>query len=76
MDPTYQEELLMKGRLTVTLNAQGDICSIQKGGGSGMLSTDIMKCLRIASTKVANVTVALKKAVSSSFFPCWKLIII
>lgn len=52
----------MRGRLTVILNIHGDICAIQKGGGVGVTSSDIMRCLRNASTKVADVTVSLKKA--------------
>ncbi|KAI5061970.1 hypothetical protein GOP47_0022509 [Adiantum capillus-veneris] len=62
MDPSYKEELVMKGRLTVTMNVHGDICAVQKGGGVGVSSGEIMRCLRIASTKVADVTSSLKKA--------------
>lgn len=68
MDPSYKEELLMRGRLTVVLNVHGDICAIQKGGGIGVTPSDILRCLRIASTKVADVTSSLKKAVSIHFF--------
>ncbi|KAH7277291.1 hypothetical protein KP509_39G044100 [Ceratopteris richardii] len=62
VDPSYKEELVMKGRLTVTMNVHGDICSVQKGGGVGVSSGEIMRCLRIAATKVADVTSSLKKA--------------
>ncbi|MCO5603313.1 hypothetical protein L7F22_057462 [Adiantum nelumboides] len=62
MDPSYKEELVMKGRLTVIMNIHGDICAIQKGGGVGVSSAEIMRCLRIASTKVADITSSLKKA--------------
>lgn len=62
MDPSYREELVMKGRLTVTMNVHGDICAVQKGGGVGVSSSEIMRCLRIASTKVADITLLLKKA--------------
>lgn len=65
MDPSYKEELLMRGRLTVILNVHGDICAIQKGGGVGVTPSDILRCLQIASTKVADVTLSLKKAVEA-----------
>lgn len=61
LDPSYKEELVMRGRLTVTLDVQGDICAIQKGGGVGVTCSDILRCLRIASTKVADITTYLKK---------------
>ena len=67
MDPSYREELVMKGRLTVTMNVHGDICTVQKGGGIGIRSSEIMRCLRIASTKVLEITSSLKKAVSIHF---------
>ena len=67
MDPSYREELVMKGRLTVTMNVHGDICTVQKGGGVGIRSSEIMRCLRIASTKVVEITSSLKKAVSIHF---------
>ena len=67
MDPSYREELVMKGRLTVTMNVHGDICTVQKGGGIGIRSSEIMRCLRIASTKVVEITSSLKKAVSIHF---------
>ncbi|MCO5570591.1 hypothetical protein L7F22_024316 [Adiantum nelumboides] len=63
MDPTYKEELLMRGRLTIILNVDGDICAIQKAGGIGVSSCDILHCLQNASTKIAEVTSSLRKAV-------------
>ncbi|KAI5077154.1 hypothetical protein GOP47_0006978 [Adiantum capillus-veneris] len=65
MDPSFKEELLMRGRLTIILDINGDICAIQKAGGVGVSSCDILHCLRIASTKVAEVTSSLRKAVEA-----------
>lgn len=64
IDPTHHEEAVMGGRMTTTLNANGDICAIQKAGGEGVLQSVIMQCLRIASVKAGDVTEKLKKAVS------------
>lgn len=65
IDPTHHEEAVMGGRMTTTLNANGDICAIQKAGGEGVLQSVIMQCLRIASVKAGDVTEKLKKAVDS-----------
>ncbi|KAF1002863.1 hypothetical protein AG4045_001414 [Apium graveolens] len=37
IDPTHYEETVMGGRMTVTLNTNGDVCAIQKAGGDGVL---------------------------------------
>ncbi|XP_038879560.1 exosome complex component RRP45B-like isoform X3 [Benincasa hispida] len=51
IDPTHYEEAVMGGRMTVTLNANNDVCAIQKAGGEGVLQSVIMQCLRIACVK-------------------------
>ncbi|KAL3620364.1 hypothetical protein CASFOL_035276 [Castilleja foliolosa] len=63
IDPTHFEEAVMGGRLTATLNTNGDVCAIQKAGGEGVLQSVIMQCLRIASVKAADITDKIKKAV-------------
>ncbi|KAK8480752.1 hypothetical protein V6N12_021116 [Hibiscus sabdariffa] len=35
IDPTHNEEAVMAGRMIATINANGDICAIQKAGGEG-----------------------------------------
>lgn len=60
----------MGGRLTATLNANGDICAIQKAGGDGVMQSVIMQCLRIASVKAADITAKIKKAVRYSLPIC------
>lgn len=65
VDPTYNEEAIMKGRMTVTLNTNGDVCSIQKAGGVGVMQSVVMQCLRIASVKAADITSKIKNAVES-----------
>ncbi|KAL6563753.1 hypothetical protein OROGR_002712 [Orobanche gracilis] len=62
IDPSHFEEAVMGGKLTATLNANGDICAIQKAGGEGILQSVIMQCLRIASVKAVDITGKLKKA--------------
>uniref|UniRef100_A0A7N0RI82 Protein ECERIFERUM 7 n=2 Tax=Kalanchoe fedtschenkoi TaxID=63787 RepID=A0A7N0RI82_KALFE len=65
IDPTHKEEAVMKGRLTATLNTNGDVCAIQKGGGIGVLQSVVLQCLRIASVKAADMTSKIKDAVES-----------
>lgn len=55
----------MGGRMTVTLNTNGDVCAIQKAGGDGILQSVIMQCLRIASVKAGDISSKIKNAVSS-----------
>jgi exosome complex component RRP45 len=63
IDPTYKEEAVMGGRMTATINSNGDVCSIQKAGGEGVMSSVIMQCLRIASVKAADITSKIKNEV-------------
>lgn len=64
IDPTHKEEFVMGGRLTATMNSNGDVCMVQKPGGEGIMSSIVMQCLRIASVKAADITSKLKNAVS------------
>ncbi|KAG8059019.1 hypothetical protein GUJ93_ZPchr0002g24948 [Zizania palustris] len=65
IDPTYKEEAVMGGRMTATINSNGDVCAIQKAGGEGVMSSVIMQCLRIASVKAADITSKIKNEVNS-----------
>ncbi|CAM6021921.1 unnamed protein product [Sphagnum balticum] len=63
LDPSLKEELVMGGRLTFTVNTHGEVCAVQKGGGVGVSASELMRCLRLASTKAAVLTETLKKVV-------------
>ncbi|KAL5208116.1 hypothetical protein ABZP36_032551 [Zizania latifolia] len=65
IDPTYKEEAVMGGRMTATINSNGDVCAIQKAGGEGVMSSVIMQCLRIASVKATDITSKIKNEVNS-----------
>ncbi|KAJ6807994.1 exosome complex component RRP45A-like [Iris pallida] len=65
IDPSYKEEAVMGGRMTATLNSNGDVCSIQKAGGEGVTSSTVMQCLRDASMKAADITRKIKNAVDA-----------
>ncbi|XP_050237809.1 exosome complex component RRP45A-like [Mercurialis annua] len=66
VDPTHNEEAVMKGRMTITVNANGDICAIQKAGGEGVMQSRIMHCLRLASRNAESITKKIKDAVEAS----------
>ncbi|GAY53304.1 hypothetical protein CUMW_148260 [Citrus unshiu] len=67
IDPTHHEEAVMAGRMTATLNANGDVCAIQKPGGEGVLQSVIMQCLRLSSRMAGDMTKKIKDAVSFCF---------
>ncbi|KAK2364051.1 exosome complex component RRP42 [Trifolium repens] len=62
LDPTYHEEAVMTGRMTATLNANGDVCAIQKPGGQEISQRVIMHCLRLAHVKAGDMTAKIKDA--------------
>ncbi|KAG9443822.1 hypothetical protein H6P81_015162 [Aristolochia fimbriata] len=63
VDPTYKEEAVMGGKMTVTMNNNGDVCAIQKAGGEGVLQSVVMQCLRISAVKAADITAKIKTSV-------------
>ncbi|XP_010266625.1 PREDICTED: exosome complex component RRP45B-like [Nelumbo nucifera] len=63
IDPTHNEEAVMGGRMTATLNTNGDVCAVQKAGGEGVMQSVIMQCLRIASVTATDITSKIKNAV-------------
>lgn len=65
VDPTHYEEAIMRGRLTATINASGDICAIQKAGGIGIMQSGVMQCLRVAAVKAVDIASKIKTAVES-----------
>ncbi|XP_060216060.1 exosome complex component RRP45A-like [Lycium barbarum] len=65
IDPTHYEEAVMGGRMSVTLNANGDVCAIQKAGRQGVMQSVVMQCLRIASVKAGDITSKIKTTVES-----------
>jgi exosome complex component RRP42 len=63
LDAGLDEEEVMDARLTMTMDKDGKICAIQKGGGSGYFTKeDISEAAKIAQKK----TVELRKIVVKS----------
>jgi exosome complex component RRP42 len=56
MDTELDEEQVMDARLTITLNKDGHVCAMQKGGGSGYFTKEeILEAVKIASEKTAEL---------------------
>lgn len=66
LDPSLLETQLCTGILTLTLNAQNEICVFNKAGGEALSVEEIMRIVGIAKKRVAEidstVRAALKKA--------------
>jgi exosome complex component RRP42 len=56
MDTELDEEQVMDARLTITMNKDGHVCAMQKGGGSGYFTKEeILEAVKIASEKTAEL---------------------
>lgn len=53
VDPILQEEQVMSARLTVTIDKNGSICAMQKGGLSGFTVDEVKKAVGLAVQKAA-----------------------
>jgi exosome complex component RRP42 len=53
VDPTADEEEVMDARLTVTLDEDGNVCTIQKTGSEGLTTGEIKHALQLATAKAA-----------------------
>ena len=47
--------------MTMTLNAQEEICAVQKAGGTPLYADRIIECTRIASVKVKELDAIIKQ---------------
>jgi len=55
VDPTYDEEEVKDGRITITVDENGNLNAIQKRGAVGFTVDEIKKCINIASEKAAEI---------------------
>jgi len=52
LDPTHLEETLSTGTLTITLNAQRELCVLSKAGGTPLGADEIMGVVRVGVERV------------------------
>jgi len=55
VDPTFDEEEVKDGRITITVDENGNLNAIQKRGPIGFTVDEIKKCINIASEKAAEI---------------------
>ena len=55
LDPLADEEEVTDERLTITLDDDGNICTIQKSGSTGLTVEDIKRAVDIASKKAQDI---------------------
>lgn len=53
VDPSIEEEQVMNARLTVTIDKNGNICAMQKGGLSGFTTEELKRAVHLAVEKAA-----------------------
>ncbi|KAK0210449.1 ribosomal protein S5 domain 2-type protein [Desarmillaria ectypa] len=68
LDPTLLEQRLSAGLMSIALNAQRELCVVQKMGGVPLATEDVLKIINIAVTKVKE----LDALVEGSLREDWK----
>jgi exosome complex component RRP42 len=53
VDPSLDEERVMSARLTVTIDKNGNLCAMQKGGLYGFTPDELKKAVHLAVAKAA-----------------------
>jgi len=64
-DPTSEEEPVMDGRVTMTTDAEGNVCAVQKGGTGAFTVEQIHHIMDIAIAKGEEIRPILKKVMES-----------
>lgn len=65
VDPTYLEEQIKEGDMTLTLNVHKEVCAMSKAGGIPMEIDQILQCSKIAVIKVAEITAQIQSALEA-----------
>ncbi|KAI8049592.1 ribosomal protein S5 domain 2-type protein [Syncephalis plumigaleata] len=66
VDPSYLEERLQDGDMTVTVNTHRELCALSKAGGAPLPSEQILRCIQLATAKGAEITELIQNAVRES----------
>ncbi|XP_017316297.1 exosome complex component RRP45 [Ictalurus punctatus] len=65
VDPCEKEEQVMDGLLVIAMNKHREICFIQSSGGIMLLKDQVLRCSKIASVKVSEITELISKALEN-----------
>ena len=64
LDPTHLEEVLAAGTMTITLNAQRELCVLSKAGGSALSADEIMDVVRVGVERVRTMVALMEEALA------------
>ncbi|KAI8336271.1 ribosomal protein S5 domain 2-type protein [Chlamydoabsidia padenii] len=62
VDPSYLEEQVKQGDMTITMNIHKEICALSKAGGIPLEMDQLLRCSQIAQVKVADISELIQKA--------------
>eukprot|EP01050_Picozoa_sp_SAG11_P013952 SAG11_NODE_1670_length_4486_cov_6.844313_2_plen_287_part_00 len=65
VDPGVKEELVMCGRLTITMNPHHEICGVHKAGGGKLSAREVTRCTHIAAVKVEQIHAKLQGSLAA-----------
>lgn len=65
VDPTFLEEQVKEGDMTITLNVHKEVCALSKAGGIPMEIDQILQCTKVAVVKVAEITAQIQAALEA-----------
>ncbi len=63
LDPSLEEEQVMSSRLTVTVDKDGRLCALQKGGMGHMTIRDVRECVKLAIERAPQLRKSLLEAI-------------
>jgi exosome complex component RRP45 len=64
LDPTHLEEVVSAGTMTITLNAQRELCVLSKAGGSALTADEIMDVVRVGVERVRAMVAEMEEALA------------
>ncbi|KAH9850411.1 ribosomal protein S5 domain 2-like protein [Lenzites betulinus] len=67
LDPTHLEETLAAGLLSVALNAQRELCVVQKAGGVPLAPADVLAIVDVAVAKARELDKVVERALKEDW---------
>lgn len=65
LDPSHLEEVLAAGTMTITLNAQRELCVLSKAGGSALSPDEILSVVRVGVDRVRALVKTMDEALEA-----------
>ena len=67
IDPSHLEETLSAGLLSVALNAQRELCVVQKAGGVPLAPEDVLRIMDVAVQKARELDKIVERALQEDW---------